>query len=157
VWTGLPDGSTRPGSIGRNTAAPLLLNIFDLLPPEPAARPLPPKDAIIASSPEALPRALRHFDVQRAAGTGFRAPAQPLEIAFPPNGATVELKPSLALHAQGGRGALFWVVDGVPLKREVGDGRHTAWNPQGPGFAKLTVIDGAGQSASSLVKLVATP
>jgi penicillin-binding protein 1C len=37
VWVGRADGSTRPGHIGRNEAAPVLLKIFDLLPPEPKA------------------------------------------------------------------------------------------------------------------------
>jgi hypothetical protein len=36
VWVGRTDGTPRPGSYGRNTAAPLLFHIFDLLPPEPA-------------------------------------------------------------------------------------------------------------------------
>jgi membrane peptidoglycan carboxypeptidase len=35
VWVGRTDGTPRPGSYGRNTAAPLLFHIFDLLPPEP--------------------------------------------------------------------------------------------------------------------------
>ena len=34
IWVGRADGSTRPGHIGRNDAAPLLLKVFDLLPSE---------------------------------------------------------------------------------------------------------------------------
>jgi penicillin-binding protein 1C len=32
VWVGRPDGSPSPGHYGRNTAAPLLFRVFDLLP-----------------------------------------------------------------------------------------------------------------------------
>jgi len=157
VWVGRPDGSTRPGAIGRNTAAPLLLSIFDQLPPEPAARPAPPKGAIVVQNNEELPRGLRHFAVNRAAGSGARSPAQPLEIAFPPPGATVALPEegrSLSLRAEGGHGALFWVVDGAPVDRAKMDGRRAAWTPQGPGYSRITVIDAEGKSASALVKLV---
>jgi penicillin-binding protein 1C len=160
VWVGRPDGSTRPGAIGRNTAAPLLLSIFDLLPPEAAARPAPPKGAIVAHNNEELPRALRRFAVNRAAGSGARAPAQPLEIAFPPNGATVALPDSgtdLSLRAEGGHGTLFWVVDGTPLDRTATESRRASWAPQGPGYARVTVIDQTGKSASSIVKLVSAP
>jgi penicillin-binding protein 1C len=160
IWVGRPDGSTRPGAIGRNTAAPLLLSVFDQLPPEPASRPAPPSGAIVAQNNEELPRALRHFSVNRAAGSGARAPAQPLEIAFPPNGATValpDLGTDLALRAEGGHGALFWVVDGAPLDRTRTESRRASWAPQGPGYSRITVIDADGKSASSLVKLVSAP
>jgi penicillin-binding protein 1C len=160
VWVGRPDGSTRPGAIGRNTAAPLLLTIFDQLSPEAAARPAPPKEAIVAQNTEDLPRGLRHFAVNRAAGSGAREPAQPLEIAFPPQGATVALPESggtLSLRAEGGRGALFWVVDGAPLDRGKIEGRRAAWTPQGPGYSRITVIDAEGKSASAMVKLVGAP
>lgn len=160
VWVGRPDGSTRPGSIGRDTAAPILLSVFDLLPPESRARPSAPKGAIMAASSEALPRALRRFTVDRAAGSGLRAPAQPLEIAFPPNGATVVLPDEgrdLALRAEGGRGALFWVINGAPLDRARAQGRRAYWTPDGPGYSRVTVIDADGKSASSIVKLVEAP
>ena len=157
VWVGRPDGSTRPGAIGRNTAAPLLLSVFDQLPPESAARPLPPKGAIIAQSSEDLPRALRRFAVNRAAGSGARGPAQPLEIAFPPPGATVALPEeggTLSLRAEGGHGALFWTVDGAPLARGKMDGRRALWTPEGPGYSRVTVIDADGKSASAMIRLV---
>lgn len=155
VWVGRPDGSTRPGSIGRNTAAPLLLNVFDLLPPEPESRPTAPKGAILAARTDDLPRGLRHFQVNRIAGTGAGSPAQPLEIAFPPNGAIVPLPSThapLALRAEGGHGSLYWIIDGVPINRTNNDDRHLLWSPPGPGYSRITVVDTAGQSATSLVK-----
>jgi penicillin-binding protein 1C len=45
IWVGRADGSTRPGHIGRNEAAPILLKTFDLLPPEGRAPLTPPPDS----------------------------------------------------------------------------------------------------------------
>jgi len=46
VWVGRIEGTPRPGSYGRNTAAPLVFDIFGVLPPEENIRHPKPVDAI---------------------------------------------------------------------------------------------------------------
>jgi len=51
------------------------------------------------------------------------------------------------LTALGGEGRLRWLVDGRPL-----DGPR--WVPDGPGQARLAVVDEAGRSTSVTVRIV---
>jgi penicillin-binding protein 1C len=86
--------------------------------------------------------------------------AEPLRIMFPPNGARLEMssgedgKPEpIALKVSGGAGALTVLVNGMPLP-DAGAGRRTLFfAPDGPGFVRLTVMDGAGASDSVVVRL----
>lgn len=41
VWVGRPDGTPNPGFFGANVAAPLLVDIFNILPEAPAGRVIP--------------------------------------------------------------------------------------------------------------------
>ena len=158
VWVGRPDASTRPGSYGRNAAAPILLRAFDLLPAEPGAFPPAPKGAVIANANEDLPRALRRFHVGRVASLTQPDPRRKLAIAFPPDGASVALPDGAAsdlmLKAVGGHGRLFWLVDGVPLTQGADESRRVSWHPEGEGFARITVTDDAGSQASANVRLL---
>src|SRR5262249_47225706 len=142
VWVGRNDGTPRPGSYGRNTAAPLLFHIFDLLPPEPA----PP----IAVQPPGRGRrvgpALKGFipsaDVISTPAT--RDP--PPRITFPPNAAHLALARDgssftpLSLEATGGATPYRWAVNGQPLAAGR-IGAPTAWMPDGPGFVRISVTD----------------
>ncbi len=157
VWVGRPDASTRPGSYGRNAAAPVLLRVFDLLPSEPDVAPPAPDGAMAALSADDLPRALQRFHIGRVASLAQPDPRRKLAIAFPPDGASVSLPDSgaddtLALRAVGGSGRLFWLVDGAPLAPS--EGRRAFWHPDGQGFARITVIDDAGAQASANVRLL---
>ena len=58
----------------------------------------------------------------------------------------------LPLEATGGKWPLRWLVDGRPLAVTV-PRRATYWQPEGVGFAHLTVIDSNGRSAHSTVRL----
>jgi penicillin-binding protein 1C len=152
IWVGRADGSTRPGHIGRNEAAPLLLKVFDLLPPEERSPSPPPDGAFVAQNAEQLPPALQRFRSQSRLAAGLKR-IQPPRIQFPPNGATVSLedpkKPEpLPLKAMGGRPPLHWVVNGMPL--ESADGK---WTPDGEGFARITVVDADGRSDTSQIRL----
>jgi len=52
----------------------------------------------------------------------------------------------------GGSGPLTVLVNGLPLPAVAG--RHNlSFEPQGPGFVRLTVMDGRGASDSILVRL----
>jgi penicillin-binding protein 1C len=79
-------------------------------------------------------------------------------IMFPPNGARLELAGSrndpdpLALKVAGGRSPLTVMVNGVPLPENRGR-RTFFFRPDGPGFARLTVMDARGLSDSVMVRL----
>jgi len=154
VWTGRADGSTRPGELGRNAAGPVMLRVFELLPAEPGLSRPPPKDALIVANAEQLPPALQRFSPTRMVAGLARAVPPPV-IAFPPDGAVVELNeadPALILRADGGSKPLRWVVDGTPLP--AGDAyAQTEWQPREEGFVRVTVIDAEGRSASSRIRL----
>jgi penicillin-binding protein 1C len=159
VWVGRPDGSFSPGRMGRDSAAPILFSVFDQLPlrqlpPAPA-----PPGALLAANAE-LPAILQRFDA-RPAAVRLDAPAASKEgpqIIFPVDGSTLALPhggqnlQSLPLEADGGALPLLWLVNGrridsAPFRRQA------EWQPDGPGEARITVIDHAGRAASSEVWL----
>jgi penicillin-binding protein 1C len=153
IWVGRADGSTRPGHIGRNEAAPVLLKVFDLLPPEGRAPAPIPEGAFMAQNAEQLPPALQRFRSSTRLAAGLKR-VQPPRISFPPNGATVSVenfaKPDpLPLKAQGGRAPLRWVVNGLPLAESA----NGWWTPDAEGFAQITVVDADGRSDSAQVRL----
>ena len=87
------------------------------------------------------------------------ATAGQLRIAYPPEGARVDLglarasaEARLALKAQGGAPPFTWLVNGVP----VGDPdlrRQSAWTPDGAGFARISVMDAHGATDSVSIRL----
>ena len=152
VWVGRPDGTPVPGLIGRSAAAPILFDAFaraghKLAPLAPA-----PKGAIFASTDKLPP------PLQRFGPAGLQsALAEPPRIMFPPDGARLELSGGqhpdpLALKIAGGRKPLTVMVNGVPLNAQTG--RQTLFfKPDGPGFARLTVMDARGLSDSVMVRI----
>jgi penicillin-binding protein 1C len=158
VWAGRADGSTRVGRAGRNEAAPLLLKLFDLLPPEEPRNATPPQDVIVAAHADALPPALRRFSPSALPALTTRRGPPPPQIAFPPDGATVELVndaedgEAIALRAEGGLSPLRWIVNGEALP-DAGRYETTYWTPDGEGWTRITVIDAEGRSATSVVRL----
>jgi penicillin-binding protein 1C len=154
IWSGRADGSPSPGRYGRNTAAPLLFRVFDLLPGSEPELPKPvPAGAIIASHDE-LPELLQYFHSETTADR--LTTSDPLQITFPLDGSTVELPAQnpraadLPLIASGGRRPLRWLVNGRPLNSAVSR-REAAWTPDGRGLARITVIDKQGTTASAEV------
>jgi len=154
VWVGRADGTPRPGSYGRNTAAPLLFRLFDLLPDTgDALAHLAPDRQPMAS----LPPRLRRFSPPGGSIAIGGAPDQAPAILFPPDGAELELDRdqrdySLALKAEGGQTPLRWLVNGLPVASDPWR-RDTAWTPDGEGFVRITVIDAADRSTSVRVRL----
>jgi penicillin-binding protein 1C len=79
---------------------------------------------------------------------------------FPPNGARLELasdSPSgkadpIALKVTGGAGPLTVLVNGLPVPASRGR-RALFFEPEGPGFVRLTVMDGLGAIDSVVVRL----
>jgi penicillin-binding protein 1C len=143
VWVGRPDGSFSSGRLGRDSAASLLFDAFDLTaktgsgvvrdrPSGPA-----PAGALLVQSTADLPLPLRRF------GTAVvRAPENSAgpTITFPVAGGRI------ALH-DGGRLPLLWFVNGKAIPSQSWK-RRAEWQPDGTGQARITVVDGNGQHAS---------
>jgi penicillin-binding protein 1C len=151
VWSGRPDGTPMPGHSGRLTAAPILFKIADLLgPATPRSESPPPRNALLVARND-LPTRLQRLEV--GSPTRPAAPAEGLRIVYPPDGALIEWRgEEVPLEAAGGKQPLRWLVDGRPLPLAP-PRRPIYWQPDGVGFARLTVIDGGGRSAHSTVRL----
>ena len=150
MWAGRPDGTPMPGHSGRLTAAPVLFKIADLLGPAPSRYSAPPPGALLLGR-NGLPPRLQRLDPGPLAQGA--APGAAPKIVYPPDGAPIEWRgEELPLEAVGGKRPFRWLVDGRPLP--AGQPRRPIyWRPDGIGFARLTVIDAAGRSARSTVRL----
>src|SRR6185312_6485265 len=123
VWVGRADGTPRPDHVGRDSAAPILLRMFGLLPPDKRRTPRVPAGAIVARATSDLPPSLRVFTRQETAPAQAEQAAQlaPPSITWPPNGAVVPLPDShaayrtLQFRADGGKAPLTWLVNGALL------------------------------------------
>jgi penicillin-binding protein 1C len=155
VWVGRPDGAPVPGLIARVAAAPILFDAFARTGRLPAALPRAPRGALIATTGR-LPPPLQRF---RAGGVAGEGEAQ-IRIMFPPNGARLELanggngRPEpVALKLTGGVGPITVMVNGLPVEGPTGRRNTVFFEPNGPGFVRLTVIDAVGATDSVLVRL----
>jgi penicillin-binding protein 1C len=144
VWVGRPDGTPRPGAFGLNTAAPIMADVFALLPPDQNAMPIP----MVAIQPSAASTpGLVHFNANEAMA------ARPL-IVFPPPDAAIETDPDtpVALQATGGNAPYRWIVDGGELPPPP-IGESASWQPASPGFFRITVIDAQNQTCTETVQV----
>ena len=153
IWVGRPDGAPVPRLVGRNAAAPILFDAFARLQISPAPMPRAPDGVVITTSARLLPP-LKHFAPRDHAG---EAALNRVHILFPPDGARLELasagdKPNpVPLKVTGAIAPLTVLVNGVPARAQL---RGTLFfQPEGPGFARVTVIDGAGATDSVVVRL----
>jgi len=152
VWIGRPDGSSARGVLGIETAAPILFEAFSRLKPSPSPLAPPPSGVLTVSHGE-LPIPLQHF--RHPAMTARNGKSEP-EIVFPPNGATLDL--SLDRHAyapltvkvRNGAPPFTWLADGQPLTVSRFD-REVSFDPSGPGYISISVIDRSGQAARTRV------
>jgi penicillin-binding protein 1C len=137
VWTGRADGGARPDMTGRDAALPLLFDVADQVGGQVRAPPpIAPKNA---------PPGLRTLD----RGSGPR-------LIFPPDGSTVVADgfgPAGRgfVLAAGGQG-LSWYVDGSPVSLDPVSGKPL-WRPPGPGFYRVSVVDGSGRAANARVRV----
>ncbi len=157
VWVGRPDNAPVPGLVGRQVAAPILFEAFERLSRDVEIIRAP-KGVLQAPTTASLPPPLRHLR-KDAPKTMAATNVAALKIAFPPDGAKVDLGLSqgavdarLALKALGGAPPLMWFVNGAPLG-EPDARRQTAWKPDGAGFARVSVIDARGATDSIFVRL----
>lgn len=153
VWVGRADNGAVPGSTGGGTAAPILFEAFNRSGLKPVPFRKPPRGAQLVARAD-LPEGLKRFVPKTAALVPVRGSTKAPEIVFPPQGARVELASAsgggvapLVLKLQGGKAPFRWLANGRPLD-EPSRRRVASWQPDGPGFSKLTVIDAAGKAAS---------
>jgi penicillin-binding protein 1C len=141
VWVGHADGTSRPGQLGRQAALPILLKAFSRLPAEDNTAKAAPADVLRVASWRDLPIRMRTLGPTAEPGS--------LRIAYPPADARIELaaREAVPLAAKGGQGSLRWLIDGRPV-----DG--TKWVPDGPGIARVAVVDEAGHSSAVTVRII---
>jgi penicillin-binding protein 1C len=157
VWVGRPDHQAVPGLVGRAVAAPILFDAFTRIGGEVETVPMPA--GVLTATTASLPPPLRHTR-KNAPKTIASTTTAPLKIAFPLDGSRVDLgftqvgdeKSPLALKAAGGVPPLAWIVNGMPVGGP--DLRRTAtWQPDGAGFARVSVMDARGESDSVVVRI----
>ena len=156
IWVGRPDGTFSAGRMGRDAAAPILFEAFDLLPVGPSALAAKaPRDVIMAGTLD-LPANLQRFRPRAGAMAESANKTAAIKVAFPVDGALLELAPadqqlpSLILQADGGALPLRWLVNGQPIS-SLPYRRQAEWDPDGRGAVRVTVVDRNGQSASSAI------
>ena len=152
VWVGRPDGTPCASCIGIEAAAPVLFQIFDILPQAPAALAAAPPGALLGPTRN-LPASLQRFG-QAARTRQAEKPSRSLRIGFPVDGSTINLArrgdgiDPLPLEAEGGVAPLRWLVNGEPLPAPPRHRRVSQrWQPDGAGFASIQVVDADGRSA----------
>jgi len=149
VWLGRPDGSPIPGAFGADLAAPVLFQAFARLKPKLDPQPPAPPATLLVSNAQ-LPQPLQRF---RSRAAAFEAPLDAPQVAFPPDGAEVEMLPEgLMVKVQGGRAPFTWLADGQPLVVQE-RARQSLLRLEGMGFVTLSVIDATGRSARAKVRL----
>jgi penicillin-binding protein 1C len=157
VWVGRADGTPRPGHVGREAGAPVLLKMFGLLPADKRPAPQIPAGTLLVRATDELPPNLRTFTREVAPQPVQVAELPPPAIAFPPNGAVVPLpdtkekESALQFKADGGRAPLTWLVNGAPLG-SFDRFAPALYTPQGEGMARVTVVDADGRSDTSTVR-----
>ena len=153
VWFGRPDGASVPGALGLEAAAPALFDAFARLCPEPVAAAAAARLRADRRRRRSCRRPSARFHARGAADAGGGP-----EIAFPPDGARVDLGLArgagqpLAIRLGAGAPPFRWLVDGAPLPVDP-FARQAEWRPDGVGFVDLAVIDATGRAARASVFL----
>lgn len=156
VWVGRPDAASTPGLMGRLSAAPILFDTFARI----GERRTPLRAApsgVMKASVAALPPPLKRFR-EPGDDAGPHGPflEPPVLIAFPPDRAELDVvereAEPLIIKAEGGALPLTWLIDGNPMTSDPFR-REVEWQPDGRGFAKLTVIDAKGRVDRVTVRL----
>ena len=146
VWIGRADSAPRPGVTGRDAALPVLFEVYDIISRIMPKRSTGPSLHQELPGQHLPPDALARFEQENA----------PPHILFPPDGGEVWKDTehvSYVLSAEG-HGRLTWYVDGRPLGRNVaGD---AVWRPGQAGFYELHVVDEAGRTAKSRVRVMSS-
>lgn len=142
VWMGRADGTPVPGAFGADVAAPVLFQAFNRLKGKLDPQPAAPASTLLLANAE-LPQPLQRFRSRLAV---FEGAADAPAVAFPPDGAEVELLAAgLKVKVAGGTAPFTWLADGVPVVVGL-DAREAMLAMPGAGFVTLSVIDAEGRS-----------
>jgi penicillin-binding protein 1C len=154
VWVGRPDGEPVPGISGIASAAPILFESFDRLGTGGVPLDGPPPGVLFASNAE-LPLPLQRF---RHPDEAVVARDGALEIAYPGDGVDVDLGLTsgsdlpLVVKVRNGVPPFTFFANGMPFSQSA-FARQGSWEPDGPGFATLSVVDAEGRSDAVTVFL----
>jgi penicillin-binding protein 1C len=154
VWVGRPDGAPVTGLVGRTAAAPILFDAFARLGKTLKPLPRAPKGTLTAGTAK-LPPPLRRFAARANAG---EAMMPKIHIVFPPNGASLALSAEgdvldpIAIKISGGTAPLNVLINGLPHSTATA-AQTLFFDPDGPGFVRLTVTDATGAVDSVVVRL----
>jgi penicillin-binding protein 1C len=142
VWVGHANGTPRPGQVGRLAALPIAFKAFGRLPGEENRAFQMPDDALKVASWRELPPRMRSLRPAAQTAGGPR-------ISYPSADSNIELGAGEAvpLAANGGSGALRWLIDGRPI-----DGSR--WTPAAVGETRVAVVDEQGRSSVVTVRIV---
>jgi penicillin-binding protein 1C len=116
--------------------------------------PPAPKGVIFASTSK-LPPPLSRFAGRGNAGAET---ASKVHIVFPPHGASLALASDgtvldpIAIKIAGGKPPLNLLINGLPFETANAP-RTLFFDPDGPGFVRLTIMDAAGTVDSVVVRL----
>ncbi|WBU54786.1 penicillin-binding protein 1C [Paracoccus sp. SCSIO 75233] len=156
VWMGRADGTPVPGAFGGQLAAPILFDLFDAVGPESRKLPAPPPETIIAANPQ-LPASLRRFTAAGETSLARRSDGtvrdDPLTIAFPPDGAEIELMTeNIPVRVRGGVPPFTWLLNGRPAAIATPDSATQI--PGSPGMSELSVTDATGATRRARLRLI---
>ncbi|WP_298816338.1 penicillin-binding protein 1C [uncultured Roseibium sp.] len=160
VWVGRPDGTPVPGQTGASAAVPILFEVFQKLGPDRVPMRDAPADVARLAQRE-VPVPLRYARLPDSQHRDSRN--QGLRIAFPPDGAELDLGltrngvPSLQVQPlvvklKGGKAPYSVLINGRPLPEKLRR-QQLVWQPDGPGFTEVTVLDRSGRSDKVTVLL----
>jgi penicillin-binding protein 1C len=116
--------------------------------------PTAPEGVLIAST-GALPPPLQRFSTDPVAAAETSAK---LKILFPPDGASLALSSMdgaldpVPVKITGGQAPLTILINGAPLPI-ARPGETVFFDPDGPGFTRVTVTDANGHADSVMVRL----
>lgn len=160
VWTGRPDGSASPNQLGRKTAAPILLKIFDALLPSSSQinKENAAPEGVILLPNHSLPIALRHIKKD----SNSKSKENSIKITFPNDGSThiLRLKNDdlnrpeyypISLSTEGGKAPITWFINDKPQPFH---SEKILWQPQKEGFYEITVVDAEGNSQTITLRFV---
>ncbi len=153
VWVGRPDGAPVPGPRRPRLGGADPVRCLRALRHCAGAAGACAQRRRSLPSTNKLPPPLQRF----LPDGGMGAASEPPRIMFPPDGARLELAGGaapdpVALKIAGGAAPLTVMVNGVPLPPQ-GSRRTLFFEPDGPGFVRLTVMDARGATDSVMVRL----
>ena len=155
VWVGRPDGAPVPGLVGRTAAAPILFDAFARTGKLPARAAARPEGQRWSPRPAKLPPPLQRFRPGRLPGEGTEPRCASCSRRMARGSSWQRRRRQadpIALKIAGGVGPLTVLVNGMPLPPRTGR-RTLFFEPDGPGFVRLTVIDAKGATDSVVVRV----